>query len=154
MRAARIIEICLFAAGLASAQPVETPAPGPAKHVIVDKTHQQLRAYEGNHLVLECRISTGKWSRSTPTGHFQAGDKSRMHYSRLYHHAPMPYSVHVCGNVFIHGFSYVPAWPASHGCIRVPLDGNNPAKRFYAWVDPGTPIDIIGEWNGSPRKHR
>jgi lipoprotein-anchoring transpeptidase ErfK/SrfK len=77
-----------------------------------------------------------------------------MHYSRLYHHAPMPYSVHVYGNVFIHGFSYVPPWPASHGCIRMPLDGNNPAKRFYEWVDPGTPIDIVGQWDGPPRRHR
>ena len=79
---------------------------------------------------------------------FTAGDKFRMHYSKLYHHAPMPYSVQVTGNIFIHGFSYVPRWPASHGCIRVPLTGDNPARRFYEWVEFGTPIEISGRWEG------
>jgi len=122
------------------------------KHVEIDKTQQMLRAYEGSRLVLQTHISTGRWNRSTPAGQFTAGEKSRMHYSRLYHHAPMPYSVYVTGNVFIHGFTYVPQWPDSHGCIRVPLTGDNPAKKFYDWVEPGTPIVIAGEWKGPPVK--
>jgi lipoprotein-anchoring transpeptidase ErfK/SrfK len=105
-----------------------------------------LRAYEGDKLVFQSRISTGKWDRSTPNGNYQAGEKFRMHYSRLYHNAPMPFSVEVSGNVFIHGFSYVPRRPASHGCIRLPLSDGNPAKRFYEWVEPGTPIEISGRW--------
>lgn len=144
----------LLAIGMALAQPAATtPAPG-AKRVEIDKTRQVLRAYQGGRLVFQSRISTGRWNRSTPNGHFAAGDKFRMHYSRLYHHAPMPYSVQVTGNVFIHGFSYVPPWPASHGCIRVPLDGKNPAKWFFGWVEPGTPIEVFGQWNGPPKKRR
>ena len=123
-----------------------TVAMAGAKRVEIDKTRQVLRAYEGSQLVLESRISTGKWDRSTPNGHFTAGDKFRMHYSRLYHNAPMPFSVQVTGNVFIHGFTEVPARPASHGCIRLPLDGKNPAKLFFDWVEPGTPIDVMGRW--------
>ena len=117
-----------------------------AKRVEIDKTRQVLRAYEGSQLVLESRISTGKWDKSTPNGQFTAGDKFRMHYSRLYHNAAMPFSVQVIGNVFIHGFTEIPARPASHGCIRLPLDGENPAKRFFDWVEPGTPIDVMGRW--------
>ena len=49
-------------------------------------------------------------------------------------------------DVFIHGFTYGPNRPAFHGCIRLPLDKDNPARRFYNWVETGTPIDIIGEW--------
>jgi lipoprotein-anchoring transpeptidase ErfK/SrfK len=124
------------------------------KWVVIDKTRQVLRAYEGRHLVLETNVSTGKWDRSTPNGEFSAGDKFRMHYSRRYHNAPMPYSVFVTGNVFIHGFGSVPPWPASHGCIRVPLSGNNPARRLFEWVEPGTPIRIVGQWDGPPRKSR
>lgn len=118
------------------------------KRVEIDKTNQILRAYENERLVLETKVSTGQGSKSTPSGRFLAGEKHLMHFSRLYHHAPMPFSVEVCGNVFIHGFTYVPAWPASHGCIRVPLDGNNPARRFYEWVEVGTPIEIFGQWVG------
>src|SRR5437870_4620358 len=60
--------------------------------------------------------------------------------------APMPLSVQISGNYFIHGFSSVPRRPMSHGCIRLPLENGNPAKQFFDWVEPGTPIEIIGEW--------
>ena len=39
--------------------------------------------------------------------------------------------------------SSVPKYPASHGCIRVPLTEGNPAKLFYEWVSKGTPIEIV-----------
>ena len=55
----------------------------------------------------------------------------------------MPWSVQVSGNVFVHGFTSVPDYPASHGCIRVPLTGRNPAKFFYEWINVGTPIAIV-----------
>jgi lipoprotein-anchoring transpeptidase ErfK/SrfK len=133
---------------IAAEAPAQVPAtPGTAtKRVEIDKSIQMLRAYEGERLVFESRVSTGKWDRSTPNGQFQASSKQRMHYSKLYHNAPMPYSVEVTGNVFIHGFSSVPRRPASHGCIRLPLDGDNPAKRFYEWIELGTPIEIHGRW--------
>ena len=114
------------------------------KRVVIDKSQQVLRAYEGNRLVLETHISSGRRGRETPNGHFHAQAKDLMHYSRLYGNAPMPYSVHLAGNYFIHGFSSVPDRPASHGCIRVPLTGGNPARQFYDWVHPGTPVDIVG----------
>lgn len=116
------------------------------KRVEVDKTQQVLRAYEGDRLVFQSRISTGKWDRSTPNGNFAVGIKHIMHYSRRYNNAPMPFSVQVNGNIFIHGFTSVPARPASHGCIRLPLDGDNPAKWFFNWADPGTPVTVSGQW--------
>lgn len=134
-------------AGCVSAQTPGAPAPA-GKHVVVDKTAQMLRAYEGDRLVFQSRVSTSKWDRFTPNGQFTAGDKERMHYSKLFHNAPMPYSVQVVGDIFIHGFTSVPNHPASHGCIRLPLDGGNPAKRFYEWIETGTPIEIIGQWEG------
>lgn len=122
--------------------------PAPAKRVEIDKTVQLLRAYENDQLVFQTNVSTGKWDRSTPNGQFAAKSKQRMHYSKLYKNAPMPFSVEVVGNVFIHGFSSVPKQPASHGCIRVPISGANPAKQFFEWVEIGTPIEIIGRWEG------
>ena len=132
---------------LAVALPAVAQQPATAaKRVEINKTQQMLRAYEGDRLVFQTNVSTGKWDRSTPNGQFTAGEKYRMHYSRLFHNAPMPFSVWVTGNIFIHGFTYVPGWPASHGCIRLPLTGDNPARRFYEWVEAGTPIEISGHW--------
>jgi len=113
-----------------------------AKRAEVNLTEQRLRAWQGGRLVLETRVSSGRNGR-TPSGDFRAGPyKARKHYSTLYDNAPMPWSVQVNGNVFIHGFSSVPSYPASHGCIRVPLDEGNPARFFYEWIDVGTPVRI------------
>ncbi len=115
---------------------------GGAKRVEINLSTQRLRAYQGPRLVMETRISSGR-GRSTPTGRFTAGPyKAENHYSSLYDGAHMPWSVQVTGNIFIHGFRHVPNYPASHGCIRLPIDGTNPARRFYHWVDVGTPIVI------------
>ncbi len=114
-----------------------------AKRVEIDLTKQRLSAYEGNRLVMKTNISSGR-TGNTPRGRFTAGPyKSERHFSSLYHNAPMPWSVQVSGNIFIHGFSVVPNYPASKGCIRVPISGRNPARRFYKWVDVGTPIRIF-----------
>lgn len=134
----------LLALALAQASPAQV-GPAGGKWAEVDKTDQVLRAYEGNTLVFESPVSTGKEGHRTPNGTFLGGEKSRMHYSRRYHHAPMPYSVQIAGNYFIHGFRVVPARPASHGCIRLPIEQ---AKRFYDWVEPGTPIVVWGRWPG------
>lgn len=114
------------------------------KRVEIDLSRQRLYAWQGPWLVLETKISSGRYG-NTPSGHFAAGPyKSRMHYSSKYNNAPMPWSVQVTGHIFIHGFSSVPDYPASHGCIRMPLSGINAARWFYEWVDVGTPIHIAG----------
>lgn len=112
------------------------------KQVEVNLAEQRLRAWEGERLVLETKISSGKNGR-TPAGEFVAGPyKAQMHRSSLYNDAPMPWSVQINGNIFIHGFTSVPDYPASHGCIRMPLNGGNPARWFYEWVDRGTPVVV------------
>src|SRR5438477_7386441 len=117
------------------------------KRVEVDLANQRLRAYQGARLVLDSTISSGREGKKTPAGEFKAGPvKSRMHRSRLYHNAPMPWSVQVHENIFIHGFRKIPRRPSSHGCIRLPLTGPNPAKWFYNWIDLGTLISIKGRW--------
>jgi hypothetical protein len=117
----------------------------PPKRVEISLAAQRLRAWQGDRLVLESRISSGRRG-STPAGDFTAGPyKARMHYSKRYHNAPMPWSVQIRGHVFIHGFTSVPDYPASHGCIRLPLNEGNPARFFYEWIDPGTPVKVTRE---------
>jgi len=120
------------------------------KRVEINKREQKLRAYQGDWLVAETRVSTGKRGHTTPSGSFTAGpEKSRMRYSRKYDNSPMPYSVQIVGGVFMHGYKSVPKYPASHGCIRLPLWGDNAARWLWDWVDLGTPIRIGNEWSDS-----
>lgn len=113
------------------------------KRVEVSISEQKLRAWQGGLLVMETNISSGRPGHDTPRGSFKTGPvKDRMHYSRLYDNAPMPWSVQINGDVFIHGYHSVPRRPASHGCIRMPLNGKNAARYFFGWVDLGTPVTV------------
>lgn len=117
------------------------------KRIEINKKVQLLRAYQGDRVVAETRVSTGRRGHTTPSGDFKAGpEKAKMRYSRKYDNAPMPWSVQVYGGVFMHGYRSVPKYPASHGCIRLPLWGDNPAKWLWNWVDLGTPVRIANDW--------
>ncbi|MEQ1822855.1 MAG: L,D-transpeptidase [Fimbriimonadaceae bacterium] len=117
------------------------------KRIEINKSKQMLRAYQGERLVAETRVSTGKKGFTTPSGEFTAGpEKASMRYSRKYDNAPMPWALQVVGGVFMHGYRSVPKYPASHGCIRLPLWGENAAKWLYSWTEIGMPISISSKW--------
>ncbi|MCU0316623.1 MAG: L,D-transpeptidase family protein [Fimbriimonadaceae bacterium] len=117
------------------------------KWVEVNLRTQELRAYQGEQLVMSSRISSGRRGFATPTGNFKTGPyRSTMHYSSLYNNAPMPYSVQINGNVFIHAGA-IPGYPASHGCVRLPQGGRNASRFFYNWVDNGIPVTVAYEWS-------
>lgn len=122
------------------------------KFIEVDQSTQRLVGYQGDMVVIDTKVSTGGRGHHTPNGDFKTGPyKARMHYSKLYNNAPMPYSIQVNGNVFIHGYGSVPNYPASHGCIRVPLGKKNPAKYLYSWAEKGVDVRIHGAWKGRKR---
>jgi hypothetical protein len=117
------------------------------KRVAINRDAQQMRAWQGSLLVLDTRVSTGRPDKPTPTGSYTAGPlKTPMLIPRTYDDAKMPWSVQIRGDYVIHGFKSVPPRAASHGCVRVPLTGENPAKWFYEWVEVGTPIAIEDSW--------
>lgn len=117
------------------------------KKVAVDLKHQILRAWQGQLLVYEWKVSSGREGKGTPVGNFTAGKKEEMHISSIYG-SPMPFSVHITGNIFIHGSTMVGAIPGSHGCIRLPvMTTRNVAEEFYNWIEPGTPVKVTGTFN-------
>lgn len=127
------------------------------KRIEVDQGTQELTAYEGDLVVMKTNISTGRPGHRTPNGEFKTGPvKERMHYSRKYNNAPMPYSIQVNGDVFFHGYSSVPPYPASHGCVRIPLGRKNPARYLYSWAEVGVDAKISGtyEWQTRRKKRR
>ncbi len=117
-----------------------------AKRVSIDLKAQRLKAWQGACLVYDWPVSTGREAKQTPNGDFKAGKKEPMHISTLYG-SPMPFSVHITGNIFIHGSASFSSAPGSHGCIRLPLmERRNIAEEFYNWIEPGTPVRITGAY--------
>ena len=85
------------------------------------------------------RVSTGKKGYGTPTGKYVITNKYRDWTSTLYH-ASMPYFQRLsCGDFGMHQ-GYVPGYPASHGCIRVPY-GN--ASKLFGLTDLGDRVEIV-----------
>ena len=67
-------------------------------------------------------LSTGRPGFETPTGVFTILQKEVEHYSRKYDNAPMPYMQRLTWKgVALHA-GYLPGYPASHGCIRLPKE--------------------------------
>jgi lipoprotein-anchoring transpeptidase ErfK/SrfK len=68
-----------------------------------------------------------------------------MHYSKKYHHSPMPHSIFFNGGFAIHGTYDLRdlGQPASHGCVRIsPV---NAATLFALVREEGATIAITGE---------
>jgi len=116
------------------------------QRVVVNKSRLMMAAWQGENVVFRSQIGIGREGYNTPSGNYRVQPyRARMHRSSLYNNTPMPWSVQIVGNIFIHG-SEVARGRSSHGCIRLPTTGANPAKWFYEWVERGTPVSIQGAW--------
>lgn len=88
--------------------------------IVVSLSTQRARVYQGDVLIGETSISSGRRGYETPAGTYTILQKKRFHRSNLYDDAPMPYMLRLTwGGVAIHA-GHVPGRPASHGCIRMP----------------------------------
>jgi lipoprotein-anchoring transpeptidase ErfK/SrfK len=98
--------------------------------VHIDKRRQEMRVYLDTDYLGGWRVSTARRGYWTPNGIFRPYTLERMHYSRKYHHSPMPWSVFFKGGYAIHGTYAIRRLgrPASHGCVRIHPKN---AKKLY-----------------------
>jgi hypothetical protein len=82
-------------------------------YIDVDKTKQVLYVVRDSTVILIVPVSTGA-TGNTPVGLFHV-------YSKIPGGAVMYYSNYFTGGFAIHGYVDVPPYPASHGCVRVPM---------------------------------
>ncbi|SFV50305.1 hypothetical protein MNB_SV-6-1237 [hydrothermal vent metagenome] len=100
---------------------------------LIDLSSQKMKVYQGNKLKHQWRVSTARKGYSTPVGKYKPQSLEKMHYSKLYHNSPMPYTVFFSGNYAIHGTNSISRLGrrASHGCVR--LHPKN-AKVLYSMI--------------------
>ncbi|MFL6004929.1 MAG: peptidoglycan-binding protein [Gaiellaceae bacterium] len=94
-------------------------------HIEVDKSRQLLFEVRTGRVVSVTRVSTGA-TGNTPVGHWHVYGKSPGFNAK-----GMYDSLFFLRGFAIHGYFSVPAYPASHGCVRTPL-----------WFAPG----IYSRW--------
>jgi lipoprotein-anchoring transpeptidase ErfK/SrfK len=89
--------------------------------------------------IFNTSCSTGRGGRyATRAGDYVITDKDRYHVSTIYK-VEMPYFMRLnCLDFGMHE-GFVPNYPASHGCIRLPGDA---ARRFFAELPLGTLVSV------------
>jgi len=107
--------------------------PYQGRHAEGDLSDQVLAFVNGSKVHWLFPISSGKPSTPTILGRFQVYYKQP-----LYTSDGMYYSSFFYGGYAIHGYDPAPAYPASHGCMRLPMADAIPAYDWLQmrdWVD-------------------
>ena len=116
------------------------PKEGEAR-VVVDLLTQMAYAYRGDTLVGAASISSAKTGKVTPLGNWTVLQKKKMHRSRKYDNAPMPFMQRLDEyGIALHGGKN-PGFPASHGCVRMPMRF---AEKLYGLTRIGSAVVIEG----------
>jgi PKD repeat protein len=111
--------------------------PGHGDHLEVDKGRQVLLIAHAGKVVWISPVSTGGPGKYTPVGSFTVQRK-------VAGFDPSPLGtlwdpMYFTGGYAVHGNPSVPAYPASHGCVRVPMWVGS---LLYASVPVGEPVDV------------
>jgi hypothetical protein len=99
-----------------------TIAPAGPIMVVINLHTQRGYVYRNGVRIGATTISSGKPGKKTPTGIFTILQKNKDHRSNLYNNAPMPYMQRLTWDGIALHAGHLPGYPASHGCIRMPLE--------------------------------
>lgn len=118
----------------------DIPSDGTTK-IVVSLSDQLAWVYRGDRMIAATTISSGKTLHESPVGLFPILGKEVFHRSNRYSAAPMPFMLRLNRwGVALHG-GVVPGYPASHGCIRLPMAF---AKKLFATVSRGDNVYVEG----------
>jgi L,D-transpeptidase catalytic domain len=108
--------------------------PHDGTHAEGDLSDQLLALVKGSTVDAIYPISSGKPSTPTVLGHFSV-------YERTPGYLPdgMYYSDFFIGGYAIHGYDPAPDYPASHGCMRLPIVD---AISAFHWLNYGDIVDV------------
>src|SRR5436190_1016823 len=158
----RGIFVLLFLVAHGAAAWAESPY-----RVEIDLEQQTAYLIQGRRVALASPISSGRSGHLTETGAFKVIEKEQNHFSSLYGKivdrngrtvvadadadmavprggkflaAPMRYFMRFHDAIGMHA-GYLPGYPASHGCVRMPEQN---AIAFFNAVEVGTPVHVFG----------
>jgi hypothetical protein len=110
--------------------------------IVVSLPDQVVHVYRNGVRIGLSSCSTGKPGHRTPTGVFTILQKDKHHHSSTYNNAPMP-NMHrlTWSGVALHA-GHLPGYPASHGCIRLPLKFS---ELLFSVTHVGTAVIVADE---------
>jgi len=115
--------------------------PKHGRHIEADLTRQVIALISRGRVERIYPVSSGKFSTSTVTGSFRVYSKTPGTNAK-----GMVDSAYFFRGYATHGYPSVPVYPASHGCLRVPIPD---ARNLFNWIAIGTPVDVY--YGNKPR---
>ena len=119
--------------------------------ILISIPGQVAYVYRDGVLIAASTVSTGKPGKTTPAGEFTILQKRVHHRSNLYSNAPMPFMQRLTWDGIALHAGKLPGYPASHGCIRFPMEF---AKRLFAITALGTSVSVVDYEIVDPRVRR
>lgn len=116
-------------------------APDGPVSIIVSLPDQLVHVYRNGVRIGVSTCSTGKPGHGTPTGVFTILEKDQHHHSSTYDNASMPNMNRLTWSGIALHAGNLPGYPASHGCIRLPMKFS---ELLFAVTHVGTPVIIAG----------
>ena len=107
--------------------------------VLVSLPDQILYVYRNGIRIGRSTVSSGKPGKQTPTGVFTVLQKKVRHESSIYKGAQMPHMQRLTWTGIAMHAGYLPGYPASAGCVRLPVDF---AAKLYSVTGIGTTVII------------
>src|ERR1700726_3111974 len=107
--------------------------------IIVSLPEQRMYVYRNGVRIGRSTVSTGKKGHTTPAGMFTILQKKVSHESSIYKGAQMPHMQRLTWTGIAMHAGHLPGYPASHGCVRLPVDF---AAKLYTVTTLGTTVMI------------
>ncbi|KAB2923598.1 MAG: L,D-transpeptidase [Candidatus Contendobacter sp.] len=121
-------------------------APSGPVVIIVSIPEQRAYVYRNGIRIGASTVSTGKPGHDTPTGVFSILEKDQQHVSSTYQGAAMPYMERLTWDGIALHAGRLPGYPASHGCVRLPLEFS---RKLYSVTHSGTHV-VIADAHSAP----
>jgi len=112
--------------------------------IIVSIPQQAMFVYRNGVRIGSSTVSTGTKGYATPTGVFTILQKAVDHESSIYKSAKMPHMQRLTWSGVAMHAGQLPGYPASHGCVRLPVDF---AEKLYTVTSNGTTVIVTDQKN-------
>ncbi|WP_354699907.1 L,D-transpeptidase family protein [Paraconexibacter sp. AEG42_29] len=123
-------------------QQASRPKPGgrgPSRRIEVYRAKGVALLISSGKVVRAIHVSSGGPATPTPTGSYKVFRKELRSWSVPFS-VYLPYASYFNNGIAFHEYADVPAFPASHGCVRVPAPE---APGVYAFASNGTTVVVI-----------
>lgn len=127
-------------------QSILDKANGSNTKLIIDIADQRGYLMVNGEIAVNCPVSTARTGKHTPRGTFTITERVRSGKISTIYKTAMPYWMRLDNSAIGVHAGYVPGYPASAGCIRLPYDI---ARVIYDNTGSGTRVTIYSDWHGN-----